>query len=81
MSTDSMVAKKAISRISGCRRRSAEDVAAVHRLYAHQVIPADAAEAADRRQGTACCVNELLVKLVRRIPEEPHDQRRESRQG
>ena len=57
----------------------AEDVATVHRLNAHEVIPAHSPEAADWGQGAARCVNQLLVELVRRMAEVFHDQRREYR--
>ena len=57
----------------------AEDVAAVHRLNAHQVIPAHPSEAADRLQRAASCVNQLLVELIRRTAEVLDDQWREYR--
>ena len=55
----------------------AEDVATVHRLNAHQVIPAHSPEAADRRQRAARRVDQVLVELVWWVPEVLHDQRRE----
>src|SRR5829696_7505932 len=41
------------------------------------MIPAHSPEATDRCQRAARCVDQLLVKFVRRIAEEPYDQWRE----
>ena len=56
----------------------AEDVATVHRLEAHQEIPAHSAER-PTGQGAARRVDQLLVELVWRMAEVVDDQRREYR--
>ena len=49
----------------------AEDVAAVHRLDPERVVPAHPAELAERAEGAAGGVDQVLVELVRRIPDQP----------